>query len=99
MLNTTVTVDDVTRRRLKRLAAILDQTQGNIVRRAVALYESRLKTTGGERKVPKKVAEELERASAAIRKKDANWARISNIIEQATTSMDEFSPANWGKEI
>jgi hypothetical protein len=97
-LNTTVTVDDSTRRRLKRLAAILDETQGDIVRRAVALYESRLNTVGEQRKVPRKVAEELEKASIAIRRKDSRWARVSEIIEQTETSISEFSPASWGKE-
>jgi predicted transcriptional regulator len=98
-LNTTVTVDGETRRRLKRLAAVLDETQGNIVRKALALYESRLKAQGAERRVPKRVAEELEKASTAIRKRDAKWAMVSDLVEQATTQIEEFSPAMWGKEI
>lgn len=98
-MTTTVTVDDETRRRLKRLAAILDETQGNIVREAIVLYESKSRVAGAHRKVPRNVTEELKKASAAIRKKDPKWARISDVIEQATVSLEEFSPATWGKEI
>ena len=98
-MNTTVTVDNETRRRLKRLAAVLDETQGNIVRRAVALLESRLRGGSVERKVPRRVAEELEKASTAIRKRDAKWAMVSDLVEQATTPMEELSPAMWGREI
>ncbi len=97
-MNTTVTVDEGTRRRLKRLAAALDETQGDIVRRAVALLESRLKTQQANKKAPRRVEEELEKASRAIRKKDAKWATVSNIVEEATTPMEEFSPAMWGRE-
>jgi len=98
-VNTTVTVDDETRRRLKRLAAVLDETQGSIVRKALTLYESRMKAGVKERKVPRRVAKELEKASRAIRKKDPKWAMISEIIEQASTPVEEISPAVWGKEI
>lgn len=98
-MTTTVTVDDETRRRLKRLAAILDETQGDIVRKALAFYESRWRLDATEKKVPRNVAEELKKASAAIRKRDPKWARVSNLIEQATTPLEEFSPATWGKEI
>ncbi len=98
-LTTTVTVDDETRRRLKRLAAVLDETQGSIVRKALAYYESRLATRASEKKVPKGISEELKKATLAIRKKDPKWARVSTLMEQATTSLDEFSQARWGKEI
>lgn len=96
---TTVTVDDETRRRLKRLAAALDETQGDIVRRAIALYESRMRSHSVQRKVPRRIAKELEKASATIRKNDPKWARISKMIEDAQVPMDDFSPAKWGKEI
>jgi predicted transcriptional regulator len=98
ILNTTVTVDDETRRRLKRLAAVLDETQGSIVRKALALYESRVKRQAIEKRAPRRVARELEKASAAIRSKDPKWAMVSGILEQDTASIDEFSPAAWGKE-
>ena len=98
-MNTTVTVDGETRRRLKRWAAVLDEMQGDIVRKALALYESRLKAQGVERRVPRRVEEELEKASTAIRKRDAKWAMVSDLVEQATTQIEEFSPAMWGREI
>ncbi len=83
---------------MKRLAAVLDETQGNLVRKALALYESRVKAQSLKRKVPERVAEELEKASAAIRKKDPKWAMVSAIVEQAGVPIEEFSPATWGKE-
>lgn len=98
VLNTTVTIDDETRRRLKRLAAVLDETQGSIVRSALALYESRVKAQGKERKVPRRAAEELQKASTAIRKKDAKWAMVSDIVEKATIPIEQFYPAVWGHE-
>jgi predicted DNA-binding protein len=96
-LNTTVTVDEETRRRLKRLAAILDETQGSIIRKALALYEARVKSGSVESKMLRKVAQELEKASATIRKRDPKWAMVSEIMEQDVASMEEFSPAAWGK--
>jgi hypothetical protein len=83
---------------LKRLAAVLDETQGSIVRKALALYEARVNAQGNERKLPRKTTEELERASSAIRKKDAKWAVISDIVEQTTIPIEEFYPAMWGHE-
>lgn len=83
---------------MKRLAAVLDETQGSIVRKALALYESRVKRQGVEKRVPRRVARELEKASAAIRRKDPKWTTVSDILEQDTTSIEEFSPAVWGKE-
>lgn len=97
-MNTTVTVDDETRRRLKRLAAVLDETQGRIVRKAVALYESQLNAKTTHRKVPRRVLEELERASTTIRGRDARWAKVSEVIEHAAIPLEEFSPASWGSE-
>ena len=81
------------------MAAVLDETQGNIVRRAVALLESRLRGGSVERKVPRRVAEELEKASTAIRKRDAKWAMVSDLVEQATTPIEDLSPAMWGREV
>jgi predicted DNA-binding protein len=97
-LNTTVTVDEDTRRRLKRLAATLDETQGSIVRKALALYETRLKGRSVQRRVSRRVAQELKKASTTIRKKDPKWAMVSEVMEQDAMSIEEFSPAVWGRE-
>ena len=83
---------------MKRLAAVLDETQGSIVRKALALYESRVSGQEVERKLPRKVAQELEMASTAIRRKDPKWAMLSQILGQSAASFEEFSPAVWGKE-
>jgi len=63
------------------------------------LYESRVKAGVKPKGIPRRVAEELKEASKAVRKKDSKWAMISEIVEHASTSIQEVSPAMWSKEI
>ena len=69
------------------------------MRSALALYESRVRAGVRPKGMPRRVAEELEEASKAVRKKDPKWAMISEIVERASTPIEDFSSAMWGKEI
>ena len=93
---TTITVDDSVRRRLKRLAALLDMSQGEIVKISLDLFEKLI--LPGEVKIalPRKIAKMLDEISEQVRKEDPEWARRSKIIEKAPTPPEE---AIWALEI
>jgi len=98
-LTTTVTVDDDIRRKLKRLAAVLDATQGEVIEKALTLYEDQVLGQRAQRKVPARVLEAMKEASAKVRRSDPEWARNSRRIETAAISVEESISAAWGREI
>lgn len=97
-MTTTVTVDDDVRKKLKRLAAVLDATQGEVIERALRLYEEQVMGQRSKRKISRSVLEALKEASSKIRHSDPKWARISRTIEDTSVSLEEFVAASWGKE-
>ena len=98
-MTTTVTVDDEIRRKLKRLAAVLDATQGEVIERALSLYEDQVLGQRSKRRTPKRVLEALKQASSKIRQSDPEWARISQKVEDATVSIEESISTAWGREL
>jgi len=98
-LTTTVTVDDDIRKKLKRLAAVLDATQGEVIERALRLYEEQVMRQRSQRKISRSVLEALKEASLRIRRSDPKWARTSRTIETSSVSLEEFIAASWGKEL
>lgn len=98
-MTTTVTVDDDTRKKLKRLAAVLDATQGEVIERALRLYEDQVLGRRSRRKISRRVVKALTEASLKIRRSDLEWARISKTIDSAAVSVEEFVAASWGKEL
>ena len=64
-----------------------------------ALYEARMRRGRSKTIVSPKIARELEKASAAMRKKYPKWGKMSEILEREAESIEEFSPAVWGKEV
>jgi len=99
LLTTTVTVDDEIRRKLKRLAAMLDATQGDVIERALSLYEDQVLGRRSQRKIPNRVLEAMNEASSKIRQSDPEWARISRRIEGATIPVEVSISATWGREL
>lgn len=99
VLTTTVTVDDEIRRKLKKLAAALDATQGEVIANALSLYEEQVLGQRPRRKIPNEVLEAMKRASSRIRQSDPEWARISQRIEGATISIEESISVAWGREL
>ncbi len=98
LLTTTVTVGDELRRRLKRLAAMLDATQGEVIERALRVYEGQVLRGRPSRRASGRVLDAMEQAASKIRRSDPEWARISRTIERAAVSIDEFVAESWGRE-
>ena len=98
-MTTTVTVHDETRKKLKRLAAMLDATQGEVIERALGLYEEQVLGQRPRRMISKRVLGALTEAASKIRRSDPEWARISRTIESAAISLDEFVANSWGREL
>lgn len=98
-MTTTVTVDDEIRRKLKRLAAMLDATQGEVIERALELYEDKVVGHRAERKVSRRVLQAMTDASAKIRQSDPEWARISRRIEASAILLEESISEVWGREL
>ncbi|MCS4540807.1 MAG: hypothetical protein HY929_00560 [Euryarchaeota archaeon] len=94
---TTVTVNNEMRKKLKKLAAMLDTTQGEVIKKAIELFE---KQALQERKLkyPSKVDKILNEASAKIRASDPKWAKISKIIESSTVPIETVIATSWGTE-
>jgi len=95
---TTITVDDETRKRLKRLSAILNMSQGEIVKASLDLFEKFMVSESFKAKIllPRKVAKMLDDISNQVRQRDPEWAGRSKIIEDSYTQPEE---AIWGSEI
>ncbi len=95
LLTTTVTVRDELRRKLKRLAAMLDATQGEVIERALRVFEGQVLRGRLGRRASGKVLDAMEEAAAKIRRSDPEWARISRTMERAAVSIDEFTAEGW----
>lgn len=93
---TTITVDDDVRKRLKRLSAILDMSQGEIVKISLDLFEKLTFPRRVEIMLPSKVVKMLDEVSNRVRREDSEWARRSKVIEKATMTLEE---AIWALEI
>ena len=89
-----VTVDDELRRKLKKLAAELDTTQGEIILRAVSLYK---KERGKERHSANPRARKA--IKAAVRKREnLQWRRkIRTALQTPGPQIDEMRISNWGE--
>ena len=89
-----VTVDDELRKKLKKLAAELDTTQGEIISRAVSLYE---KEIGATLYSPNPKAREIIQ-KAVEKRKQLQWRRlIRKSLESPGPSIDDMRISNWGE--
>jgi len=93
---TTITVDDEVRRRLKRLSALLDMSQGEIVKLSVELLEKLVLPPEERVLLPRKVIKLLDELSRRVRDSDPEWARRSRVIDEALSGPEE---AIWGREL
>ena len=98
-MTTSVTVHDDIRRKLKRLAAMLDITQAEVIERALILYEDQVSSQRSQRKASKRILEALKDASSKIRRSDPEWRRISRTIDAGAASLEKIIAASWGKEL
>ncbi len=89
-----VTVDDDLRKKLKKLAAELDTTQGEIISRAVSLYE---KEIGTHLYSPDPKARKI--IQRAVKKRDEIlWRKkIRKSLQSPGPQIDEMRISNWGE--
>ena len=96
----TITVPDELRRRVKRLASLLDVPQHKVLEMLLDLFERDL-IEESTPEVSPKVREELARARALVESEDPGWAERSRRLEEAVAS--GLSPAlfrgRWGVEL
>ncbi|MHA1236344.1 MAG: ribbon-helix-helix protein, CopG family [Candidatus Hodarchaeales archaeon] len=89
-----VTVDDELRKKLKKLAAELDTTQGDIISQAVSLYE---KEIGLKLYAPDPKARKVIQR-AAKQQKDIQWRKlIRKALLSPGPQIEEMRISNWGE--
>ena len=87
-----VTVDDDLRRKIKKLAAELDTSQGEIVSRAIALFE---KEIGFESNTPNPKARKIMR-KAAVKRKNISWRKeIRKALKKPGLTVDDVRITSW----
>lgn len=89
-----VTVDDELRKKLKKLAAELDTTQGEIISKAVSLYEREigLKLYSPNPKARKVIQK------AVKKQKEIKWRKmIRRALQTPGPQIDEMRISNWGE--
>jgi len=95
-----ITVPDELRRRVKRLASLLDIPQHKVLEMLLDLFERDL-IEESTPEVSPRVMEELARARALVESEDPDWAKRSRRLEEAAAS--GLSPAlfrgRWGVEL
>lgn len=93
-MTTSVTIDDELRKKIKKLAAELDTTQGNIVEQAIELLEWKLSTEPDEQ--DPKAREIIQRA--VEKRKDIPWRKkIRKAIQRSGIEIDEMRISAWGE--
>ena len=89
-----VTVDDELRKKLKKLAAELDTTQGEIVSRAVSLYE---KEIGTKLYSPDPKARKVIQR-AVKKREEIQWRKlIRDALQSPGPQISEIRISNWGE--
>ena len=89
-----VTVDDELRKKLKKLAAELDTTQGEIISRAVSLYEKEIGTTlySPDPKARKAIQRAVKKRDELLWRK-----KIRKTLQSPGPQIDEMRISNWGE--
>ena len=82
-----VAIDDDLRRRLKLLAAKLDNTQAEIIKMAIKLFEAQ--ETIPELRISPRVRKELEEASIIVFRTNSRRKRIAEVLQQQFCLMSE----------
>ena len=89
-----VTVDEDLRKKIKKLAAELDTTQGDIISRAIGLYEKEIGMRGYS---PNPKAREIIQ-KAANKRKNIQWRKtIRNALKSPGPLIEDMRISNWGE--
>jgi len=92
---TSVTISEKLRKRLKKLAAEYDTTQGEIIERALDMMEGKKLNTKDLAKNDKEIENILNKISQEVRQKDPRLKRIHEILEADGISIDDVISYTW----
>lgn len=98
---TTVAVDDSVRRRIKKLSALLDESQGEIIEKAIADFEQKVLRGGiagsGEEVAPasKRVEELFRAATKAVWASDPDIKEVQQRLLATPGTIDDFIIDRW----
>lgn len=90
---TSVTVEDKLRKKIKRIAAELDTTQGDVIAQAVELLEEKI----NHKETPKSSkARKIMRDAALKAKSDRKRQKIRDTLIKPGIKIDEVKIVRWG---
>ncbi len=92
---TSVTISEKLRKRLKKLAAEYDTTQGEIIERALDMMEGKKPNTKDISKKDNEIENILHKSSQEVRQKDPRLKRIHEILEADGISIDDIISYTW----
>ncbi len=100
---TTVAIDHVIRKKLKKIASILDISQGEVIERALGMFEkSILSQLSGNKASLKKfvdskidVSKILEAARKKVWGQDPEVKAIQEKLQTGPETIDDFIISNW----
>jgi len=95
----TVTISEDVRRKIKRLAALLDTSQSKIVEMAIDFYEKEVLRKIESKKSNIKVRKVLEEAEKTTSKQDPDWARVSEKVKSSVIGIEAYISYRWTEEL
>lgn len=99
-IKTTVAIDSDLRKIIKKLAAWLDISQGEVIRRAIAEFEKSVITKNvypntNKKKIKKEIDTTLQSATDAVWKDDMKTREIQEKLKKGPSTIDEVILDNW----
>ena len=97
---TTVAIDSELRKVIKKLAAWLDISQGEVIKRAIAEYEKNVidRNTyqiSNEENIKNEIEDILQSATNSVWKDDKKTREIQEKLKKGTITIDDVIINNW----
>ncbi|MGQ4875308.1 MAG: ribbon-helix-helix domain-containing protein [Promethearchaeia archaeon] len=97
---TTIAVDKSLRKLIKKLAAWLDISQGEVIKRAIAEYEKKILTQNkrldkNDDDIKIKIQEILKASTESVWMKDQETKEIQQKLLKDIESLDDYLLNNW----
>ena len=93
---TSVTISEELRKRLKKLAAKFDTTQGKIIEMALDLIENKLSYVKKVKITNEKVNKILNEISQEVQRKNPNLKKRREALKKEGISIDDIIGYSWG---
>lgn len=97
---TTVAIDNELRKIIKKLAALLDIPQGEVIKRAIAEYEKLIinknsQLASNKENVVGEIEAILKTATDSVWKEDIKTKEIQEKLKKGTETIDDIILNNW----